>query len=114
MLTIKPKVDISILTPQIVLGIFICERVYQLYTPNACVITSGFEGNHMEGSLHYNGDAVDLRLPVKYYSIADDHQKLVLALQNHLGDGFDVVLEKTHIHIEYDPLMQNHGAKAPT
>jgi len=61
------------------------------------VITSTYEGNHSEGSLHYAHQAYDIRLP-------DDSKLLILAkIQNVLTSDFDVILEQYCIHIEYDP-----------
>lgn len=70
------------------------------------IITSGTDGEHMAGSLHYVGLAVDLRTrdltPVEV-------SKLVAALRKRLNGGatvdtpYNVVVESEHIHVEYDP-----------
>ena len=60
------------------------------------VITSGKDGTHGNGSLHYEGKAVDLRT----WNVLD---ALVKQLKAHLGPDYDVVLEDTHLHVEYDP-----------
>ncbi len=61
------------------------------------IITSTYEGNHGEGSLHYANQAYDVRIP-------DDSKLRIFAqIQAALGENFDVVLERTHFHIEYDP-----------
>lgn len=70
------------------------------------IITSGTDGEHMEGSLHYVGLAVDLRTrdltPVEV-------AKLAVALRKRLNGGatvdtpYNVVVETQHIHVEYDP-----------
>lgn len=56
------------------------------------------DGKHKKGSRHYVGLAVDIRIwYVKNPQVfADSIKKL-------LGKHYDVVLEKTHIHVEYDP-----------
>ena len=63
------------------------------------VITCGMDGEHSAGSLHYYGLAVDLRTnyfnPDQAAECADD-------LQEALSNMYDVVLESTHIHVEYD------------
>jgi hypothetical protein len=51
----------------------------------------------MEGSLHYRGFAVDLRLPT------DNKEEIRAELAASLGAEYDVILEIDHIHIEYDP-----------
>ncbi len=65
------------------------------------VITSGLEGEHSAGSLHYYGYAVDIRH--NFFSEAEKsevHRALIKALPS---SKYDVVWEKTHFHIEYDP-----------
>ena len=57
-------------------------------------ITSVEEGTHSYGSLHYTHNAFDIR-PNKKYSLAQ--------IKSFVGEGFDVVDEGSHIHIEYDP-----------
>jgi len=56
-------------------------------------VTSVRDGNHMNGSLHYDGNAFDIG-------------KGILSLINvkcYAGVGFDVVEHSTHYHIEWDP-----------
>ena len=69
------------------------------------VITSGCEGEsgdgvHGEGSLHYSGEAVDVRtrdLPVWL------RKPFRAVVAYRLGGSYDVVLESTHLHVEHDP-----------
>jgi len=61
------------------------------------VITSTFEGNHKARSLHYAHLAFDFRPP------KGEHGGLLSALVGALSDDFDVIPERDHIHIEYDP-----------
>ena len=72
------------------------------------VVTCGMDGIHSAGSFHYYGFAVDLR--TNYFSEAVA-QKLGRKLREHLQyikhhdgsfGGYDVIVHKTHIHIEYD------------
>ena len=60
------------------------------------VITSGKDGVHSQHSLHYEGKAVDLRT----WNILDS---VIQALKTKLGPEYDVILEKDHIHVEWDP-----------
>ena len=64
------------------------------------VCTALLDGKHITGSKHYIGDAFDLRnrdVPEgQRQAFRDD-----LALR--LGPDYDVVLEATHFHVEYDP-----------
>lgn len=64
------------------------------------VITSGLDGEHSAGSLHYYGLAVDMR---NKYFIGDDKQVAADKLRNSLNDDFDIVTHASHIHVEYDP-----------
>jgi hypothetical protein len=61
------------------------------------VVTSTFEGTHMPNSLHYANLALDVRLP------RSGAPAMQGSLKTALGPDFDVVLEDTHIHVEYDP-----------
>lgn len=71
----------------------------ELYRENAepFTITSIMDGRHMRGSLHYVGAAADIRLPKRHPTM------ITRELAKRLGADYDVVLEKTHIHIEYQP-----------
>lgn len=60
------------------------------------VVTSTYEGNHSEGSLHYCDEAVDIRRGKNGHKCRDE-------IKRRLGDDYDVILESDHIHIEYDP-----------
>lgn len=74
------------------------------------VVTAGLDGEHSAGSLHYYGRAVDFRTnyfdPNVVPQVVDDLReelKRVLAWSKQPHTDYDVVLEKTHIHVEYDP-----------
>lgn len=64
------------------------------------VITSARDGIHSAGSLHYYGLAVDLR--THYFSEADKYS-VAQDLRDEVGNDFDVIVHKSHIHVEYDP-----------
>ena len=61
------------------------------------VITSTYEGNHSAGSLHYDNQAYDVRLP------DNSRLRIFAKIKEQLGPDFDVVLETVCYHIEYDP-----------
>jgi hypothetical protein len=63
------------------------------------VVTSGLEGTHSAGSLHYYGYALDLRS--KYFTGAEK-ASVVNALRAALGGSYDVVSHPSHIHVEFD------------
>jgi hypothetical protein len=78
-----------------------CNIWEEVFVP--CVISSGREGTHSAHSLHYEGLAIDLRLPSWYgRPVGDDHQ-VYAALKQELGPLYDVVLEGNHVHVEYQP-----------
>jgi hypothetical protein len=56
-------------------------------------VTSVRDGNHMNGSLHYNGNAFDIRK-----GRLSKHNVVTV-----VGPGFDVIEHSTHFHIEFDP-----------
>lgn len=65
------------------------------------VITSGTDGAHSAGSLHYYGRALDFR--TRYFS-EEAKAEALHALQVSLDDSlYDIVKHSTHIHVEYDP-----------
>ena len=64
------------------------------------VVTSGLDGEHSAGSLHYYGYAVDFR--IRYFTARQAFKaKNDLALS--LGNDYDVILHSSHMHVEYDP-----------
>ncbi|HET7135184.1 MAG TPA: hypothetical protein VFJ25_04635 [Casimicrobiaceae bacterium] len=96
MIAIKPGVRIRGLAPEILLAINVAHELYREQA-QSLTITSGTDGQHMAGSLHHAGLAVDLRLP------ATPPERMIEQLKIRLGAEYDVVLEGDHIHVEYDP-----------
>lgn len=100
---IKPGASLRGIRPEMVAAFPAICAAYARYAVPA-VMTAGTDGSHSRGSLHYVGLATDWRtknLPggsagLKSNAVAADIRKA-------LGEEFDVVLEKTHIHIEYQP-----------
>ena len=64
------------------------------------VITSVLDGKHGKNSLHYSGNAFDIRT---WIYTTKELIYFVEDLTRELGKDYDVVLESDHIHIEYDP-----------
>jgi len=96
---LKKDVRILGLRPELALALFICEQVYR-DVDTELVITSVIDGKHALGSLHYTGSAVDLRirnLPDGEAERVRDH------IAERLGNDFDAVLERDHIHLEFQP-----------
>ena len=64
-------------------------------------VTAVMDGDHSPKSWHYEGRAVDLRT---MDMTPEDIEKMfnwLRGLYPH-SDGFDVVLESTHLHVEYE------------
>lgn len=61
-------------------------------------ITSGNDGVHMKKSLHYENKAIDVRSRDMKYPVGN-----CLYIRKALGKNYDVILERDHIHIEYQP-----------
>ena len=85
--------------PEMILAFVIIASVYDNYGVK-CVITEGTGGKHSEGSLHYVGLALDFRTRDMTDKMAE---VLVMKIKEALGDQYDVVLEKDHIHVEFQP-----------
>lgn len=69
-------------------------------------ITSALDGTHSASSWHYYGLAVDLRT---FYFSAARKLKVAERLRAALP-GYDVVVEKTHIHVEIgNDLAKRHN-----
>ena len=78
----------------------VCERVTREVCDRDAIITSARDGRHSANSFHYEGRALDLRTrDLTVTKVAEYHGALVLAL----GPDYDVVTERDHIHLEFDP-----------
>jgi len=98
---IKAGVDISRLKRKIRKTLCVVDKIYEEYGLEL-VITSTYDGNHSACSYHYANDAYDIRWRPCY------GKDVYMKIKKALGDDFDVVLEKDHIHIEYDPKPKPH------
>jgi hypothetical protein len=92
---IKPGVQMRTLSPQMLLAIIEADRILE----GSLVVTSVSDGTHSSGSLHYVGLAADFRLPLEPLDF-------VAQLKESLGAEFDVVIEKDHVHVEYQPKVR--------
>jgi len=97
--SLKQGVSVRGMSPQILLAVIVAESVYR-EKGSPLVLTSVCDGNHSHGSLHYQGNAVDLRI----WGMDQLKQREVhAALSTALGHEYDVVLETDHIHVEWQP-----------
>lgn len=101
MIQYKSTANKGVLEPVMMLALSRIERTYNDYG-YACVVTSTDDSFHRVGSLHYCGLAVDIRTkniqedlkPV----IADEVREKLTGLDTR----FQVILEKEHLHVEFD------------
>jgi hypothetical protein len=125
MIHIKPGVVLHRLQPQIVLAAHVVDEIYQRHDIIECWLTAGSDGKHKPNSKHYSGEALDFRthnVPAQLRTvIATDVAKTLIG---RVFDGrhgrvkmiyqspgnptlYDVVLHKTHMHVEYDVKEQS-------
>lgn len=102
-LIIKPGVDLNNLKPEILSTVPVVMNIFSMYGVRP-TITSGTDGTHSVKSLHYKGLALDWRTrELPGGSGGETAKEVHQIIKAALGEKYDVVLEKTHIHIEYDP-----------
>ena len=97
---LKPGVSVRGLRPEMCVALQVAEPIF-LGEGVALVVTSAVDGRHKRGSLHYVGLAVDLR--TRDLATKKNRTRVHKKLRKALGDEYDVVLEKTHMHVEFDP-----------
>lgn len=78
----------------------IVDDAHNTWTGRDAQFTSIVDGKHSAKSLHYVGLAVDLRT---WYIPKKELEDFAVQLRTDLGPDYDVVVEKTHIHIEFQP-----------
>jgi len=97
---IKPGVKVGGVSPELAIGLQIMDSVHRELFGKEITVTSICDGKHSIGSLHYRGEAADLRTrdlePTSRHELAE-------ALRQALGQDWDVVLESDHVHVEHDP-----------
>lgn len=120
MLSFKPNVRLSALSPQMVLAVTVINDLFRIYYNTNCTITSVNDSTHGADSLHGVGRAIDFR--TKHIAIGDlDRAEKLRFLRQRVADAltseFDVVLEAVnkdneHLHVEYDPKFAASQTKA--
>lgn len=100
-INVKDDVELSGLTDDITATYSHISDSWDAHAPNVTpTITSGLEGKHGTNSLHYSGNAIDLRTRNLTEDQIDD---IASDLQSRLGNDYDVVIEPDHMHVEFDP-----------
>lgn len=94
-------------TPQLLMGLYQFDLISQIIAEEQAVITSGSESTtkHSRTSLHYSGNAVDLRSKHLHQS---EKEAIMRQFKVDMNEDFDLILEgkKTaneHFHLEYQP-----------
>ena len=87
-------------SPQLIKALDVVDATWRVFVGHEVTVTSVCDGVHMNGSKHYVGDAADLRV---WDLTAIQRHRMPARLREALGPDWDVVDEKDHIHIEYDP-----------
>lgn len=100
MLILKHSVTVRELNAPMLLAVLAAKDAYALEDADT-VITSGGDGKHSRGSLHYSGNALDFR--TRHLDSLEAVDRVVAAMRLALGAEYDVVKEPTHIHVEYQP-----------
>jgi len=100
MLILKSGVRLEGLRPEMAVALLAAERVYAEQKLD-CVVTSCIRPAVAKKSFHPDGRAVDIRISniPKRALTSEIHKRLRAAL----ATQFDVVLERDHIHVEFDP-----------
>lgn len=110
-MTIKPGADVRFIRPEVAARLWTIEQIFKHHAPEGYefVITSGTEGRHSVNSLHYKGLAIDVRRWWREPGLVETHDlgvdtlsKIRRDLVQALGRDWDIVIERTHVHIELD------------
>ena len=94
MLTLKIKPGVKFSKDSLALGRLLATLLTLDYNGEV-VITSGSDGQHMTGSKHYTGEAIDIRS----FNLSDPEGFRGL-FERALGPKFRVLLESDHIHAQ--------------
>lgn len=104
------------ITPELAAAFPVISDVLDSFGYN-CRLTHACDGTHSRASLHYAGNAVDIVwLPYDTFDhseIADDLYKKLNGFPKSAGleADYDVVYERTHIHVEYQPKLDDTAYK---
>ncbi len=66
-------------------------------------IISADDSEHMEGSLHFENRAYDIRTKNIIGDVKKEARLWAERMQVALGDDYDVLLESDHLHVEFQP-----------
>ena len=104
---LKPGASLQGLQLPMRAALIVADRLWRQYgRPEGVTVTSGTDGTHSAGSLHYYGYALDFR--IRYFhevTIQSLYQDLCSHLAALDGYSYDCILERDHIHVEYDGVI---------
>lgn len=103
MVVFKNGVSVVGIKEETIILIAILNCYFYLRIGKPLVITSCTDGKHMKNSKHYSGYAIDIRT---YHLSAQEINNLKSWFECNHGVKYDMVVEKDHIHVEYDPLIK--------
>ncbi len=97
----KTKDDVSTrgVRPELLYAITVAAEVF-VRAGSEMTVTSITDGKHAYRSRHYDGAAFDFRI---YHLDRKRIDKIISEIKDGLNQDYDVVLEKDHGHVEYDP-----------
>ena len=107
MIQLKAGVDLRGISPEVIVGLLVLDGVFARHGAHV-VITSVRDGQHMERSKHYSGDAADVRLVSRFNTTENVDMKVLAEARAALSDQFDLVLEDDHYHLELDVEADTH------
>jgi len=100
----KKKARVFGISPEMVLASVVIGFIWMELFPGVdCVVTEGTGGKHGRGSRHYVGLGKDYRIWNLPDPFMESAKKATKEIKRRLGPDYDVVLEKDHIHVEFDP-----------
>lgn len=99
---LKDNVKLLGIKPELLIAIIICNSIYQKFDIEL-VITSCVDGKHSKNSLHYSGNAVDIR--ISNIPTSEIKSKIFNEIKNSLTQDYDLIDEQTHFHLEYQPSL---------
>ena len=100
MVEFKDGVSVDGIKKETITLIAILNYYFVIYINKPLVITSCTDGKHMKGSKHYSGYAIDIR--TRHLDELEINGLIGWFKYNH-DKKYDIVVEKDHIHVEYDP-----------
>ena len=98
-MNLKEGVNLTGIKPELTVGLMVMNAVYTTFGYEM-TITSVNDSQHSIKSLHWSGNAADLRIR---NLTQEDTSAIYHDGVKALGEHFDLVWEKDHFHLEYQP-----------